>query len=438
MARKMKDSGIEWIGEIPEEWETGKVKKYYNIQIGFTPDTKNELLYDDTNGYDWVNISDMIDGQTIINTKKKISQYYIEICKPKIIPKGSLMYSFKLSVGQTAYAGKNIYSNEAIASFLPSETVNLFFLRYSSIFIILNAQTNIYNAKILNQDLIKNAYVIFPTLDEQQRIADFLDQKCAQIDEILQKTRDTIAEYKKLKQSIITQAVTKGVRGKRLMKDSGIEWIGEIPEEWEIARLKRDFSFGKGLPITKDNLIENGLAVISYGQIHSKHNTGVRIYNDLIRYVSNDYIKTNSSSLVHKGDFIFADTSEDLDGCGNCVYVDRQLQLFAGYHTIILFSKNDLCNKYLAYLFKTDQWRSQIRSRVSGVKLFSISRKILANATIIFPALDEQQEIALYLDEKCAEIDTLIEKKEQLVNELESYKKSLIYEYVTGKKEVVI
>ena len=289
----------------------------------------------------------------------------------------------------------------------------------------------------VNNQKLYDCKIPYPNYIEQQRIADFLDQKCAQIDEILQKTRDTIAEYKKLKQSIITQAVTKGVRGERPMKDSGIEWIGEIPEEWEIARLKRDFSFGKGLPITKDNLIENGLAVISYGQIHSKHNTGVRIYNDLIRYVSNDYIKTNSSSLVHKGDFIFADTSEDLDGCGNCVYVDRQLQLFAGYHTIILFSKNDLCNKYLAYLFKTDQWRSQIRSRVSGVKLFSISRKILANATIIFPALDEQQEIALYLDEKCAEIDTLIEKKEQLVNELESYKKSLIYEYVTGKKEVI-
>lgn len=206
--RPMKDSGIEWIGEIPEEWETGKVKKYYNIQIGFTPDTKNELLYDDTNGYDWVNISDMIDGQTIINTKKKISQYYIEICKPKIIPKGSLMYSFKLSVGQTAYAGKNIYSNEAIASFLPSETVNLFFLRYSSIFIILNAQTNIYNAKILNQDLIKNAYVIFPTLDEQQRIADFLDQKCAEIDKLIEKKEQLVSELESYKKSLIYEYVT--------------------------------------------------------------------------------------------------------------------------------------------------------------------------------------------------------------------------------------
>ena len=204
-----------------------------------------------------------------------------------------------------------------------------------------------------------------------------------------------------------------------------------------IVRRKRGlFNFGKGLPITKADLVQTGLPVISYGQIHSKVNTGVRIEDNLIRYVSNDYAETYVQSIVNKNDFIFADTSEDLDGCGNCVFVDREIKLFAGYHTIILFSKTERYNKYFAYLFKTNIWRSQIRSRVTGVKLFSISRKILSETTVIVPSVDEQQEIAEYLDQKCAEIDKLIEKKEQLVGELESYKKSLIYEYVTGKKEV--
>ena len=421
MARKMKDSGIEWIGEIPEEWETGKVKKYYNIQIGFTPDTKNELLYDDTNGYDWVNISDMIDGQTIINTKKKISQYYIEICKPKIIPKGSLMYSFKLSVGQTAYAGKNIYSNEAIASFLPSETVNLFFLRYSSIFIILNAQTNIYNAKILNQDLIKNAYVIFPTLDEQQRIADFLDQKCAQIDEILQKTRDTIAEYKKLKQSIITQAVTKGVRGKRPMKDSGIEWIGEIPEEWEIRKGKTILTILER-PVRPDDRV---ITCFRDGEVTLRSNRREDGFTFSMQEAG--YQGVEQGDLVVHG----------MDGFAGAIGISDS----RGKATPVLNVLNTNQNKrYIMYYLRNMAFVGVFQSLSTGIRIRSCDTnwnklKILS---YLIPLQNEQQEIVAYLDQKCAEIDKLIEKKEQLVSELESYKKSLIYEYVTGKKEVVI
>lgn len=420
MARKMKDSGIEWIGEIPEEWETGKVKKYYNIQIGFTPDTKNELLYDDTNGYDWVNISDMIDGQTIINTKKKISQYYIEICKPKIIPKGSLMYSFKLSVGQTAYAGKNIYSNEAIASFLPSETVNLFFLRYSSIFIILNAQTNIYNAKILNQDLIKNAYVIFPTLDEQQRIADFLDQKCAQIDEILQKTRDTIAEYKKLKQSVITQAVTKGVRGERPMKDSGIEWIGEIPEEWEIRKGKTILTILER-PVRPDDRV---ITCFRDGEVTLRSNRREDGFTFSMQEAG--YQGVEQGDLVVHG----------MDGFAGAIGISDS----RGKATPVLNVLNTNQNKrYIMYYLRNMAFVGVFQSLSTGIRIRSCDTnwnklKILS---YLIPLQNEQQEIVAYLDQKCAEIDKLIEKKEQLVSELESYKKSLIYEYVTGKKEVL-
>ena len=221
------------------------------------------------------------------------------------------------------------------------------------------------------------------------------------------------------------------------MKDSGIEWIGEIPEDWDISKVKREFSYGSGLPITKENLIENGVPVISYGQIHAKFNTGVKLDEKLYRYVSEDYLETNSNSLANKYDFIFADTSEDLEGCGNCAYISEQMTLFAGYHTIILHSKKAQDNRYIAYLFKSPMWRNQITSRVTGIKVFSISKKILNACTLLIPSFAEQIEIANYLDLKCSEIDKLITKKEQLIKELETYKKSLIYEYVTGKKEVI-
>ena len=129
-----------------------------------------------------------------------------------------------------------------------------------------------------------------------------------------------------------------------------------------------------------------------------------------------------------------ADTSEDKEGCGNCAYIDTGEKLFAGYHTIILNSKNSIIdNKYLAYLFLTEHWRSQIRKNVSGVKLFSISRRILGTVSVLIP--DETSEIISYLDKKCEMVDRLIAIKQTKIEKLEQYKKSLVYEYVTGKKE---
>ena len=215
----------------------------------------------------------------------------------------------------------------------------------------------------------------------------------------------------------------------REMKDSGVEWIGQIPKNWNVVPLKAYFSFGKGLPITKDNLTEQGIPVISYGQIHAKWNSGVTTHPELMRFVSDSYLQTNPQSLVKKGDFIMADTSEDRDGCGNCAYVDTDEQLFAGYHTIILSAVNNTNNKYLAYLFLSDPWRSQIRKAVSGVKLFSISRRILGKVSILVP--DNSEKIVTFLDEKCAKVDALISNNHAQIEKLKTYKQSLITEVVT-------
>lgn len=220
------------------------------------------------------------------------------------------------------------------------------------------------------------------------------------------------------------------------MKNSGVEWIGEIPEDWEVTPLKKLFSFGKGLPITKENLVEKGLPVISYGQIHSKSNTGTKLQSELLRYVSNSYLDSNPNSLVHSGDFIFADTSEDLEGCGNCCYIDKEIKLFAGYHTVILQSKISKDNKYLAYLFKTDEWRKQLREKLVEVKLYSITQKALKSTSVILPPKPTQQRIASYLDKKCSKIEETIQNQQQVIEKLKTYKQSLITEAVTGKIKI--
>lgn len=219
------------------------------------------------------------------------------------------------------------------------------------------------------------------------------------------------------------------IRPETEMKDSGVEWIKYVPENWNCMPLKRYFQFGKGLPITKADLTENGEKVISYGQIHAKFNTGVSVDDRLIRFVSSEYKSTNPNSLCSKGDIILADTSEDKEGCGNAVYIDCDEKIFAGYHTIILKSTKD--NKYLAYLFQSDSWRTQIKTRVNGVKLFSITQKILNQCTIILPPLSEQQAIADYLDETCSKIDEIIVEAKASIDEYKELKQSVIFEAVT-------
>ena len=214
-------------------------------------------------------------------------------------------------------------------------------------------------------------------------------------------------------------------------RDSGVEWIGEIPEKWEVVPLKALFSFGKGLPITKADLLEEGEPVISYGQIHSKANTPAHIKHELVRYVSPSFLESNAASITHKGDFLFADTSEDVEGSGNFVFHDLDERVFAGYHTLILRPTDVSYGRYLSYLFQDDQWKAQIRSRVSGVKLFSLTLRILTRASLLLPSAEEQQAIADYLDAKTAEIDALVADCEREVGLLREYRKAVISEAVT-------
>ncbi len=441
--RKMKDSGIEWIGEIPEDWEVRRIKTLFQLrnEKSFKPLNEVNLisLYTDKG------VLQHSDIEYVAGNKASNADGYKCVYEEDIVV--NIILCWMGAIGRSSYNG---VTSPAYDIYKPNVCTNSSFYHYYFRTTGFNGECfqrgrgiMLMRWRTYSEDFM-DIKVCYPPLVEQQKIADFLDKKCSEIDSVISKTRETIEEYKKLKQSIITELVTGKVKienekvcGKYdIYKDSGIEWIGEIPSEWEVKPIKALFSFGKGLPITKDNLTETGLSVISYGQIHSKNNIGTEIRNELIRYVDKIYYETNPQSLVHKGDFIFADTSEDLEGCGNFVYVNREEVLFAGYHTIILFSKEKNDNKYLAYLFQTDCWRRQIRCCCSGVKLFSISRRILGSTNLILPSILEQQQISDFLDKKCSEIDKLITKKEQLVVELESYKKSLIYEVVTGKRSV--
>ncbi|SHH20779.1 type I restriction enzyme, S subunit [Fibrobacter sp. UWCM] len=219
-------------------------------------------------------------------------------------------------------------------------------------------------------------------------------------------------------------------------KDSGISWIGDVPEHWDVVPFRSEFSLGKGLPITKDNLINdeiNGVPVVSYGQIHSKENEGTVLKRNLLRFVESSWLDSNPQSLLRKNDIVFADTSEDLDGCGNCVLNTETRKIFAGYHTIIAFTNKEENGPFFAYLFQSDIWRSQIRTRVNGVKVYSVTRAHLKRCKLLLPPLSEQKTIAEYLDKKTAQINELVSAKQKQIELLKEYKQSVIANAVTGK-----
>ena len=283
---------------------------------------------------------------------------------------------------------------------------------------------------------IFNRKIPLPPKEEQIKIADFLDEKCAEIDRLsedIQKQIDILNDYKK---SVITRAVTKGLDPNAEMKDGRVDWAKNIPKTWKVTKLKYLFDFGKGLNITKADLVPEGLPVVSYGQIHSKLNDKTSLSEELLRFVDNRYQVRYPQCRIKQGDFVFADTSEDYEGCGNCIYKRDNSKVFAGYHSIILKAKQNSDNRYLAYLFTTDLWRKQIRTAVSGVKVFSITQNILSRASVILPPEKEKLIIADYLDGVCSDIEYSISAKYSQLENLTIYKKSIIYEYVTGKKRV--
>lgn len=422
-----------WLGEIPADWDTRRLKYIFSIkkdiageeghtvlsvtQRGIVPkkmDEKGQFAADYSN-YQLVNIGDFVMNHMDLLTGWVDISQYAGVTSPD--------YRVFILDDKTKYC--------------PEYYKYIFQLCYKHrIFYGLGQGVAGFGRWRLPADMFLNFVLPVPQYEKQKQIADFLDNKISSADQLIEETEKVIESYKTMRASIISEHVFQ--KKKNVPKcESGLTWIKELPKGWESRRLTTLFDFGKGLAITKADLTEEGVPVISYGQIHSKQNKGTSLNPELLRFVPRSIAESDPGAKLNKGDFVFADTSEDLDGCGNCIYVDTEDEVFAGYHTIIFRAKEMAHSRYLSYLFKTDEWRTQIRSKVIGVKLFSISRKILKASKVVLPPENEQKDICDYLDGQCAIIDSLIEEKQKLIEDINKMKISLIYEVVTGKRKVV-
>lgn len=214
-------------------------------------------------------------------------------------------------------------------------------------------------------------------------------------------------------------------------KDTEIEWLKKIPEHWEITKFRHLFKLGRGLGITKKNLVDEGIPCVNYGEIHSRLGFQVIPEQDDLKCVDEEYLNTSPNALLTIGDFVYADTSEDIEGSGNFTHLNSEVPTFAGYHTVTAKPVTDNCTRFLAYLFDSEIFRFQIRKAVTGVKVYSVTQDILKSCYVWLPPVQEQIKISKYLDYKAIQIDELIEKKKVLIDKLEEQRIAMITRSVT-------
>ena len=430
--RKMKDSGIEWIGEIPEDWNIDRIGSHFS-----------EIKEKNTNNL-YQNALQFKMGNIISKPKKweidEISDIYSAYT---IVHKGDIMINglnleFDFITQRVAMVREKGIITSAYIALKPNHTVHSEYICY--LFKSYDYMKAFHNMgkglrKILNYSELKVKPIILPSLFEQQKISAFLDRKCTEIDSVISKTKATIEEYKKLKQSVITQAVTKGIIPNRPMKDSGIEWIGEIPQEWKLIPFRY---------VLKERNEKNS-PIKSYERLSLSIDLGVTTYSEKTTNLDRFKEDFEQYKLAHIGDLVMNSMNMIVGATGVSDYYGCVSPV---YYTFYDETENHITAKFCEYIFRSKAMLRVLYSLGKGIYAIvrgddrvntcrlKVAKEDLKSLKIPLPMVQEQQEIVNYLDEKCSAIDTLIEKKQQLLTEMENYKKAVIYEYVTGKKEV--
>ena len=430
MARKMKDSGIEWIGEIPEGWETINPKALFTQRKDRASKGERQLTSSQQYGILYQDEYMELTGSKVVTVEKDFDIL-------KHVEAGDFVISMRSFQGGLEYSTNSGAISSAYVMLVPNlELVYPRFYRWllkSSVYIdALQRTTNmVRDGQAMRYSNFAQVRLFTLPLDEQKSRADFLDLECSSIDKILFKTRSSIEEYKKLKQAVITQAVTKGVRGEREMKDSGVEWAGLVPHHWGVAKIGSIGQTSSGAtPLRSKEASFFDDATIRWVRTLD--------LNDGLVYDSSEKITelalaSSACSIMPKGTVCVA-MYGGAGTIGKCGLLMSDCATNQAVCSIV-------CNREIVspifllmqLLALKSYW---MKYAVGTRKDPNISQDIVARMKILIPPLDEQKEITDHLDAKCAEIDGLIAKKEQLVKELESYKKSLIYEVVTGKREV--
>ena len=429
MCRDMKDSGVQWIGYIPKAWNITKIKMLSDIYTGtsISDDLKDRYTVKE-NAIPYISTKDL-----------DISSKSIDYDNGLFIPNGEK--GFRLAEKDSTLlcieggsAGKKVAFTDRDVNFvnklccIKSKDYNNKFIYY---YINSSAFTEQFNLNLsgliggVSINLLKQIIIVVPTVYEQQKISNYLDKKVSQIDYIISKQKSLIEKYKAYKQSLITETVTKGLNKNVPMKDSGIAWIGEIPSHWSVCKMKNIGEAIIGLTYSPEEVSDKGTLVLRSSNVQN----GKIVYEDNV-FVNKDI---SEKLMTRIGDILICSRNGSRALIGKCAYIDELSagKSFGAFMTIF----RSKYNKFIYYTLNSAIFKFHIGTFLTST-INQLTTSNLSSIRITLPPKEEQQEISDFLDKECNSIDSVIAKKEKLIEKLEDYKKSLIYECVTGKRQV--
>ena len=420
MSRAMKDSGIPWIGEMPEGWNCARMKqigKYVN-GYAFKPE-------------DWGNSGKpIIRIQDLTGSNNSPNYYEGDIDEKYLIKNGDILVSWAATLDAFIWGKGEGWLNQHIFKAIPNTSIQKDFF-FWLLKVAMSHMNNDNKHGIVMQHLTLNVFGNFiipiPPLAEQQRIAEFLDRKCAEVDEMIALQEQIIEELKAYKQSVITEAVTKGLNPDVPMKDSGIEWIGEIPEHWRIGKIKMIAKTNSGsTPKTISQTEESSIVWIRTTDINDN------LVTDSSLHLTQEELNSASCPMLNKDVCVVAMYGGG-GTIGKCGILGVEATINQALCSIEV--KSFHLGAFMFWTLRATRY-NWMKFAVGTRKDPNISQEIVRNYIVPIPPIEEQQKISDYLNTKCTEIGNLISIKQSKIDSLKEYKKSIIYEYVTGKREV--
>ena len=422
--REMKDSGVEWIGEIPVDWKLNKIKHHFSISSGTTPKSDEPEYWD--GDIVWITPADFkTDDVYVSDGHRNLSQEGYRVSSLQLVPAGSIIFSKRAPIGQVVINAIDLCTNQGCLTAVLNDDSDVRFYRY-----VMSIATEEFELagsgttfKEISATSFGNILLPLTSKQEQTKCADYLDVKSSKIDEIIEKQQAIIEKLKEYKLSIITEAVTSGINPDVEMKDSGSVWFGSIPINWQMKRLKYVFH------IQKDIAGEEGHTVLSITQ------RGIipKDFSNNEGQFANSYA---NYQLVHKGDFAM----NHMDLLTGWVDISKYEGVTSpDYRVFVLNDKNGMCPEYYLYMMQmcySARIFYGLGQGVSGMGRWRLQADKFLNFHIPIPPYDEQKIIADYITDKVNHIEVEIDKRNKLIKKYQEYKKSLIYEVVTGKKEV--
>lgn len=419
-----KDSGVAWIGDVPKHWEVIKTSlAFQGIGSGTTPSTSKKEYYDDNgNGKYWLQTGDLEDG-IVYDTSKKVSNIAIKECNLTFYPIDSIIIAmYGATIGKVGILGIESATNQAccVIPVTKKQIAKYFFYEFLAckpallIAAIGGGQPNI------SQDTIKKLKIVIPPINEQTAIATYLDTHCAKIDNLISIQQKRIALFQELKQSVITHAVTKGLNPNVEMKQSGVEWIGDVPKHWKVLRGKYALSILSGFPFDSQKFeFEDNGVYMPLIRIRDINGSSTEVYYSG-SYPIESVVKTGEVLIGMDGDFNISKWKGT-----NALLNQRVCKL----------REDSSMNTHYAFYMLSSPLKA-INSVTYATTVKHLSVYDIYNAFIPVPPISEQTAIASYLDHKCATIDTSISNAQHQIELLQEYKQSLITEVVTGKRKV--